>query len=181
MGEYFFYENGKDDVVDESRNVHFEMNIDSDVYPIDHITNVAEHLDYKSQEKRVEKTIQNTKRTLPEKPIKEENEIYSHRKHDDATMTSGQKGQENTTDVLEPNNRKNVGRPAILNEVHKKCIIGIYDDNLSARPDQAMNSLANEFAGLMIGKIAVYNFMKNEAAFHLSLKRPHGMVKERDS
>ena len=68
----------------ESGNVHFEMNIDFVVYPIDHITNFAEHLDYKSQEKRVEKTIQNTKRTLPEKPIKEENEIYSHRKHDDA-------------------------------------------------------------------------------------------------
>jgi hypothetical protein len=60
MGEYFFYENGKDDV-DESGNVHFEMNIDSDVYPIDHITNIVEHLDCKSQEKRVEKTIQNTK------------------------------------------------------------------------------------------------------------------------
>ena len=45
----------------ESGNVHFEMNIDSDVYPIDHITNIPEHLDYKSQEKRVKKTIQNTK------------------------------------------------------------------------------------------------------------------------
>lgn len=77
-------------------------------------------------------------------------------------MTSGQKGQENTTDVLEPNNRKNVGRPAVLNEVHKKYIIGIYDDNLSARPDQATNSLANEFAGLKIGEIAVYYFMKSE-------------------
>jgi hypothetical protein len=43
-------------------------------------------------------------------------------------------------------NGEKVGRPAFLNEVHKKHLIGFYDDSLSALPDQSMDSLTIEFA-----------------------------------
>jgi hypothetical protein len=55
MSVRFIYENGKGEVVDESGNMHFEMDIDTEAYPIDYITNYDEHLDCKPPEKTKEK------------------------------------------------------------------------------------------------------------------------------
>jgi hypothetical protein len=45
----------KGQVVDESGNEHFEMDIDPEAYPIDYITNFDEHLDRKPPERTKEK------------------------------------------------------------------------------------------------------------------------------
>jgi hypothetical protein len=58
MSICFIYENGKGGVVDESGNEHFEMDIDTEAYPIDYIINHDEHLDFKPSEKNKRKTSQ---------------------------------------------------------------------------------------------------------------------------
>jgi hypothetical protein len=65
----FIYENGKDEVVDESGNEHFDMDIDTEAYPIDYITNFDEHLDCKPPEKTKGKP-HDEKQSLHEKPNK---------------------------------------------------------------------------------------------------------------
>jgi hypothetical protein len=69
MSVRFIYENGKGEVVDESGNMHFEMDIDTEAYPIDYITNYDEHLVCKSPEITKEKP-HNEKGSLHEKPNK---------------------------------------------------------------------------------------------------------------
>jgi transposase len=68
-----------------------------------------------------------------------------------------------------------VGRPSILNEEHKRHLISFYDDNPSAVVDQAMDSLTSEFAGLRIGKTAVYNFMTSECNLTFKKARMHSI------
>jgi hypothetical protein len=51
----FYLRNEKGEVVDESGNEHFEMDFDTEAYPVDYITNCDEHLDCKSLEKKKEK------------------------------------------------------------------------------------------------------------------------------
>lgn len=159
MSVRFVYENGKGEAVDESGNMHFEMDIDTEAYPIDYITNYDEHFDCKLPEKTKEKP-HNEKRSLHEKPNKKKMKMKSVHTGNmvmlsknncffflvyEKAMTPGQaakqlevnrrtaynwvkKDQENPTDILELNNGKKVGRPSILNEVHKKDLINFYDD-----------------------------------------------------
>lgn len=53
MSVHFIYKNGKNKVVDEIGNEYFEMGIDTEVYPIDYITNYNEHLDCKLPENKI--------------------------------------------------------------------------------------------------------------------------------
>ncbi|CEP06924.1 hypothetical protein [Parasitella parasitica] len=55
MSVRFIYKNGKGEVVDESGNMHFAMDIDTEAYPIDYVTNYDEHLDCKPPDKAKEK------------------------------------------------------------------------------------------------------------------------------
>lgn len=48
----FYLRNEKGEVVDESGNEHFEMDFDTEAYPVDYITNCDEHLVCKSLEKK---------------------------------------------------------------------------------------------------------------------------------
>ena len=60
------------------------MDIDTEAYPIDYITNYDKHLDCKPPEKTKEKP-QNEKRSLHEKLNKKNgNKVRSYRKHGDA-------------------------------------------------------------------------------------------------
>ncbi|KAG1038350.1 hypothetical protein G6F43_012702 [Rhizopus delemar] len=184
------------------------MDIDTEAYPIDYITNFDEHLDCKPPEKTKGKP-HDEKQSLHEKPNKKnENEVRAYRKHGDGVkeqlfflvyekaMTPGQaakqlgvnrrmaynwvkKDQENPSDILEPNNGKKVGRPSILNEEHKRHLVSFYDDNPSAVVDQAMDSLTSEFTGLKIGKTSVYNFMTREC--NLTFKKAHMHSIQRNS
>lgn len=52
MSICFIYENRKDGVVDESGNMLFEIDIDTEAYSIDYIINHDEHLDFKPSEKK---------------------------------------------------------------------------------------------------------------------------------
>ncbi|CEP08936.1 hypothetical protein [Parasitella parasitica] len=159
-------------------------------YPIDYITNYDEHLDCKPPEKTKEK-LHDEKRSLHEKPNKKnESEVRSYRKHGDGVkeqlfflvyekaMTPGQAAKQLGVN-RQLNNGKKVGRPSILNEVHKKHLISFYDDNPSAVVDQAMASLTSKFAGLKIGKTAVYNFMTSEC--NLTFKKAHMYSIQRNS
>ncbi|CEP13859.1 hypothetical protein [Parasitella parasitica] len=128
MSVRFIHENGKGEAVDESGNEHFDMDLDTEAYTIDYITNFDEHLDF------YEKAMT---------PGQAAKQLGVNRR---TAYTWVKKDQENPSDILEPNNGKKVGRPSILNEEHKRHLVSFYDDNPSAVVDQAMNSLTNEAA-----------------------------------
>ncbi|KAG1574860.1 hypothetical protein G6F48_013255 [Rhizopus delemar] len=161
MSVRFIYENGKGEVVDESGNEHFNMDIDTEAYPIDYITNFDEHLDF------YEKAMT---------PGQAANQLGVNRR---TAYNWVKKDQENSSDILELNNGKKVGRPSILNEEHKRHLVSFYDDNPSAIVDQAMDSLTSEFTGLKIGKTSVYNFMTREC--NLTFKKAHMHSIQRNS
>ncbi|EIE79070.1 hypothetical protein RO3G_03775 [Rhizopus delemar RA 99-880] len=77
MSVRFIYENGKGEVVDESGNEHFNMDIDTEAYPIDYITNFDEHLDCKPPEKTKRK-LHDEKQSLHEKPNKKTKMKFAH-------------------------------------------------------------------------------------------------------
>jgi transposase len=55
------------------------------------------------------------------------------------------------------------GKSAILGEEHKQFLVDMIDKNPSLVLDQMMASLTNQFAGLEIGKTALYNFVTKNA------------------
>ncbi|KAI8366921.1 hypothetical protein BD560DRAFT_436042 [Blakeslea trispora] len=175
MSIRFIYNNGKGEVVDESGNEHFNMDIDTETYPIDYITNFDEHLDYKPPEKELKGKPHDEKQSLHAKPNKKnENEVRAYRKHGDdvkeqlfflvyeKAMPPGQAAKQLGS--------IGVGHPSISSEEHKQHL-SFYDDNLSAVVDQAMDSLTSEFTGLRIGKKSAYNFTTRE--WGLTLKKAH--------
>lgn len=74
---------------------------------------------------------------------------------------------------------KKAGRPALLNEDHKKHLEEKFIDHPSATLDQAMESLTGQFTDLKVTKTTVYNFMTEKCA--LSFKKAHFHSKERNS
>ncbi|KAG1152122.1 hypothetical protein G6F37_000664 [Rhizopus arrhizus] len=76
-----------------------------------------------------------------------------------------------------------VGRPVILNDIHKDYLISLVDEKPSTVLDEMMKSLTTQFTNLKISKSSLHDFEKtdldfesncvfiNEAAFHINLKR----------
>ncbi|KAG1489113.1 hypothetical protein G6F47_012156 [Rhizopus delemar] len=159
MSVRFIYENGKGEVVDESGNEHFNMDIDTEAYPIDYITNFDEHLDF------YEKAMT---------PGQAANQLGVNRR---TAYNWVKKDQENSSDILELNNGKKVGRPSILNEEHKRHLVSFYDDNASAVVDQAMDSLTRTRAEVIVPETrarttTILGAISPFGAVNVQLRRP---------
>ncbi|GAN06739.1 conserved hypothetical protein [Mucor ambiguus] len=71
------------------------------------------------------------------------------------------------------------GRPALLDDSHKKFIVDLVDDQPSLVLDQMMESLTASFIELEISKTALYNFVTKNC--NISLKRAHFHSVDRNS
>jgi transposase len=91
-----------------------------------------------------------------------------------------QKDQEDPQDEIQrkAGNGRPRGKPAILGEEHKQSLVDKIDENLSLVLYQMMASLTEQFAGLDIGKTALYNFVTTKC--RISLKRTHFYSVERN-
>ncbi|KAI9279144.1 hypothetical protein BY458DRAFT_564855 [Sporodiniella umbellata] len=52
MNVHFIYKNAKDKIADESGNMNFEIDTDTEIYPIDYFASYKDYLDCKSPEKK---------------------------------------------------------------------------------------------------------------------------------
>ncbi|ORE12625.1 hypothetical protein BCV71DRAFT_280559 [Rhizopus microsporus] len=94
-----------------------------------------------------------------------------------STAQSWKKKYEMGEDVLKE--KKEAGRPAILNEEHQKYLLDLVDDNPFLVLDQMMESLTSQFEGLEISKTSLYNFVKKECK--ISVKRAYFYLQNRNS
>ncbi|KAG2207889.1 hypothetical protein INT47_010873 [Mucor saturninus] len=202
-----YQEDGHGNAVDEHGNEPVEMEVDVDGYPLADTVDFDSYMEFKPPEKP-EASIKANKMvsTAASGPVsyykKHGDDVKGHFFYlvYEEGLTAGKAGKQlgiarrtaydwlkkdqdlivESRDGLETKKtEKKVGRPALLNEEHKKHLEETFIDHPSATLDQAIESLTNQFSELKVTKTTVYNFMTEKCA--LSFKKAHFHSKERNS
>jgi hypothetical protein len=72
-------------------------------------------------------------------------------------------------DERKPGSDRPAGRPSILSDAHKDCLIKAIDNNPAMIIVEMMETLTNELMDLKVSKITVYAFATNK--YNISFKR----------
>ncbi|KAI8639716.1 hypothetical protein BD408DRAFT_349481, partial [Parasitella parasitica] len=182
-----------------------EMDVDTEAFPIELVTNYDRYVDLKPPEKEVK----NVKKKPQKEPTNDTiGRSYQHYKDSEKEKLlelviekgmsaraaalklnikprTAQKwvkmNEEDPQDFIErkKGSGRPVGRPPILGSEHQKFLIDLIDEKPSLVLDEVMDSLTNQFSEIKISTTGLYNFMTKECK--ISLKRAHFHSVDRNS
>ncbi|KAG1474854.1 hypothetical protein G6F56_000093 [Rhizopus delemar] len=186
-----------------------EMEVDEEMYPIETVTNFAMYLDLKPPKKPEKKTTrQSAIRDGKQEEDTRAPDICKHYKDSEKEQLftliyekgmcaraaaiklhinpriaqrwfKNDQGNPQTYISRKEGSGRPAGRPALLDDSHKKFIVDLVDDQPSLVLDQMTESLTASFIELEISKTALYNFVTKNC--NVSLKRAHFHSVDRNS
>ncbi|KAG1053175.1 hypothetical protein G6F43_004726 [Rhizopus delemar] len=152
----FIQEDGMRSMFDEEgyQFVDIKREVDEVNYPLGNVTNFDQYSDLKSPEK-----MQQDKKEVPEEELSSSEKKRAAKRCTESTRKRIWKSFATCKGAVK------MGRPALLNDIHKDYLISLVNVKPSIVLDGMMGSLTTEFADLKISKSSLHEFVTEKQGY----------------